>query len=130
MYALYFMTWLFRMFFFDFVIMMFSCSNPPLFQHLFAVCSKSLLVVIFCQFFIQRITHTIHVCYIYLHEKHKKSTIHVGKYNIPYMDGMGYTTEFMMFVMSSNEKLPDTRIQRMDREWFKKSVQFWKAKFI
>ena len=46
------------------------------------------------------------------------------------MDGMGYTTEFMMFVMSSNEKLPDARIRRMDREWFKKSVQFWKAKFI
>ena len=28
-------------------------------------------------------THTIHVWYIYLHENHKKSTIHVGEYTSP-----------------------------------------------
>ena len=66
----------------------FSVGKAPLFQyvHLYMVeffwipGKKSS----FCSFpqFSFRITysHTVHVWYIYLHENHKQSTIHVGKY--------------------------------------------------
>ena len=32
--------------------------------------------------------------YIHLHENHKKSSVHVGKYNSP-MDPMGYTVNII-----------------------------------
>ena len=40
------------------------------------------------------------VRYIYLHENHKKSTIHVGKYTRQPMDGMGYGLHLFFFTGS------------------------------
>ena len=47
--------------------------------------------------YLDPLTHSIHVWYIYLHLPHK-STIHVGKYTVRPMDGMGKVTKHFTYI--------------------------------
>ena len=79
---------------------------------------------------VNTVAHSIHVRYIYLHENHKTSTIHVGTVNIPFVPWMrhGYLDKRKKTLNDSNlQAIQGGILMHQLRGWDPVDVQFLPA---